>query len=144
MSPTPHATTFLTSWVRIPSPFLYGLSQQCRSSYPRNEQMVPKQGLFRAKEPPSLQPLHSHPGGNLNMLWRAAGTQRLAGPAISQWFFRLTRETLEGNPSGSDAHPFYGHILSVTTEQALGVVLAFKRPQIYWFCPKGRHAHLNS
>lgn len=51
-------------------------------------------------------------GENLNMLWRAAGTQGLASPAISRRFFRLTRETLEGNPSGSKVHPFYGHVLS--------------------------------
>lgn len=60
-------------------------------------------------------------GGNLNVLWRAAGTQGLASPAISRRFFRLTRETLEGNPSGSEVHPFYGHVLGYCGESPMRI-----------------------
>lgn len=94
----------------FPSVHLGSLSQQCPSSHPRNEQMVPKQGLFRARELPSLPPLHSHPGGNLNMLWSASEQLELSGGLAqlfpSDFFSGSQGKPWKGIPLAAASIPF--------------------------------------
>lgn len=92
--------------------------------------MVPKQPLG-LECCPSPQPPCSHLWGNINTPWWGAGTQKAGQPRLSNdFFFQLTRETLEGNLWSSEVHPFYGQIRCCRTANPEQIFLACSRLQI--------------